>query len=357
MNYVKVETESYFKALIIISTIASFTLFLYTPIVPLSFCAIFCIAFVVSCIYSFYNLQRVILFRLFLDNILLFYMTFAGFDLIFTIWFFYGFFIQTLICLVINLMRYHNKRSVCFYFITILFIFPLIHIFVDKFMFYSGILTGLLILAVSLIFKRLFDELKQKNKKILELQKEQTAKSKRIVELMEQLRRHEINNLLVRISFYIEAFCGPDETLSENILLDIKRISDMFQKIEDTELFVIISQIEKILKKRYKDVTILSYGETQKKISSIIAQSLFIFIENACEANAKNIKINKDKDSIMIQDDGIGFNKDRIRYNRSTKGKQGIGLQTVLNILEAQGCSTKIESIINKGTIIAISNI
>jgi signal transduction histidine kinase len=220
------------------------------------------------------------------------------------------------------------------------------------------------------LISKLINELNQKNEAIIKLKEQEIKKNEKITDLTERLKRHEANNLLMRIStrlelMSVELIKAGRKCESEKLEVDIKRLSQMFENEIEIKLFTVIREIKYLMSKRFDDVEILLVNAIEHKntkIKPILVQIIYILVENSYEAGAKTVRISTENESLIISDDGPGFDTNKIQYGYSTKNKSrsgiigGYGLQTAIDYLELNNVGFDIRSRLNEGTTIKLSN-
>ncbi|MGD9202247.1 MAG: hypothetical protein PVI26_11830 [Chitinispirillia bacterium] len=384
MRSYKININLYLHLAIIITAVI-FPLAFYFLVEMNTIAMVFFITF--SCLYTFSsaysffpgNLLKTVGFRLFLDNIYSFILLVTTLFVStrvnpkFSAIIFYAFFNQCLMAFIINNVFFNSNRIISYYFYVSLFLFPLFTSFIFKIsllLIITVIATTILICFIHILISKLINELNQKNEAIIKLKEQEIKKNEKITDLTERLKRHEANNLLMRIStrlelMSVELIKAGRKCESEKLEVDIKRLSQMFENEIEIKLFTVIREIKYLMSKRFDDVEILLVNAIEHKntkIKPILVQIIYILVENSYEAGAKTVRISTENESLIISDDGPGFDTNKIQYGYSTKNKSrsgiigGYGLQTAIDYLELNNVGFDIRSRLNEGTTIKLSN-
>jgi len=283
-------------------------------------------------------------YRMILDNISISYLV--------TVYFggtssFYGVLFQIILGQVCNhILLNNNKKLTIFFIISTVTQFFLSLIYRDVMSFKdiasnfiaSGLLTTLLVISYNL-----------KSDK-----KDSHAIAQKFVG---DLIKHEIKNSLCILDYYIRLL---DNESAQKIKSAISRITDVINDKIPADLYNIIYKVLSNLSIKHSGVTCEVNENTKISLNtelSVILLALYVFLDNAYESGATNIKAYMDNKVLIIQDNGSGFDTSKISLGYSTKNKTrggGQGLYTTIELLKTKGIETTITSKIKIGTTVKI---
>ena len=142
-----------------------------------------------------------------------------------------------------------------------------------------------------------------------------------------------------------------------NIIYDLRN-----GDIENLGLTETVNQYIQRLEKEYEEITFdVSIESEEKKLNSDVALAIFRIIQEACYNAIKHgnvslifisIDYKKDGVEVSIEDDGIGFNYQKVM--NSKEGNQGLGLSIMKERAELISGKLDIQSEEEKGTSIKL---
>ncbi|HON10550.1 MAG TPA: ATP-binding protein [Chitinispirillaceae bacterium] len=162
--------------------------------------------------------------------------------------------------------------------------------------------------------------------------------------------RSQSNQLLLKLSKdYPEIESIVSGTI-EQIIASVGGITEE-NKVK-SDIFLLVNRMAAYFSVNYSMRFNLHLRNTPAMLyEQLFLSALYIFFSNSQEAGASRIKIYRDGNSLIIEDNGCGFDTSKIGLGFSTKKNgRGIGLVSALEACRKSGIDVRIESQPDDGT-------
>ncbi len=243
-------------------------------------------------------------------------------------------------------------------------------------------------LQISLLLKNLVKKLASREKQ----KRKYTAKLRLINKQRNDILSaisHEFKNPIASIMGYAETLHDDPEVNQEirtkflqKILSNSRKMSSMLDrlslsvKLEHNDLSIkpaqfdlneLLEDIVANMSKKYQNRHILYSGRPEKKVfadKTMIELVIINLIDNALKYSEDDIRLTLKENSIIVQDFGIGIEKEEIEkitskfyrvHKNSWDNSMGIGLAIVSYILKLQNSSLTIKSRLHEGSTFSFS--